>query len=298
MSIIGLKSEVINIPNWIEVIIRSICILVGLFIITKLLGKKQLSKLSFFEYIAGITIGDIAGTLTMDLDLNLTNGITSILIWTIFPIISSILSLRSRKFRKVVEGNATVLIKDGKVMEKNLTKEKYSIDELLSQLRKKQVFQIADVEFATLEPCGEISVLLKREKQPLTVGDMIQNPSAIKEPQTVIMNGKIIDEPLSAIGLNRGWLKEEIEKLGILTENVFLGQVDQYGRLTVDLYDDKIQMPPSSSTQLLLATIKKCEADFELLALQALSKKTKDMYDKHAKWMQEIKNKVGSHIID
>ncbi|MCL6618020.1 MAG: hypothetical protein K6T39_13250, partial [Anoxybacillus ayderensis] len=72
-------------PAWLEVAIRSICILIGLFVITKLLGKKQLSKLSFFEYIVGITIGDIAGSMSMDLDIRFTEGITSILIWSLFP---------------------------------------------------------------------------------------------------------------------------------------------------------------------------------------------------------------------
>ncbi|KHF30569.1 hypothetical protein LR68_00940 [Anoxybacillus sp. BCO1] len=124
-------------PAWLEVAIRSICILIGLFVITKLLGKKQLSKLSFFEYIAGITIGDIAGSMSMDLDIRLTEGITSILIWSLFPVAISIISLRSKKFRDFVEGNSTVFIKNGKILEDNLKKEKYTADELLEQLRKK-----------------------------------------------------------------------------------------------------------------------------------------------------------------
>jgi uncharacterized membrane protein YcaP (DUF421 family) len=137
-------------PGWMEIAVRSVSLIVGLFIITKLLGKKQLSKLSFFEYIAGITIGDIAGTLSMDLELNLINGITSILIWSLFPLLISVISLKSKTFRDFVEGNSTVFIKNGKIMEDNLKKEKYTADELLEQLRKKNVFRVADVEFATL----------------------------------------------------------------------------------------------------------------------------------------------------
>lgn len=150
-------------PDWIEVVIRSVCIIGGLFFITKLLGKKQLSKLSFFEYIVGITVGDIAGTITMDIDLNILNGVVSILIWTLFPIVISHISLKSKKFRDIVEGKATTFIQEGKILEENLKYEKYSTDELLEQLRKKNIFQVSDVEFAILETNGELSVLLKKK---------------------------------------------------------------------------------------------------------------------------------------
>jgi uncharacterized membrane protein YcaP (DUF421 family) len=279
-------------PGWVEIAVRSVSIIVGLFIITKLLGKKQLSKLSFFEYIAGITIGDIAGTLSMDLELNLTNGITSILIWSLFPILISFISLKSKKFRDFIEGNSTVFIKNGKIMEDNLKKEKYTTDELLEQLRKKNVFRVADVEFATLEPCGDISILLKKQHQPLTYGDVHAYFPPIKEPQTVIMDGKILDESLATIGLNRQWVKQELDKIGVAMENVFIGQVDSYGQLTVDLYDDKIQVPPPQEKPLLLAAMKKSEADFEMFALQSNDENAKKMYNKNAKKMANLIERV------
>jgi uncharacterized membrane protein YcaP (DUF421 family) len=279
-------------PAWLEVAIRSVCILIGLFIITKVLGKKQLSKLSFFEYIVGITIGDIAGTISMDLGINLTEGITSILIWALFPVAISYISLKNKKFRDFIEGNSTVFIKNGKIMEENLKKEKYTIDELLEQLRKKNVFRVADVEFATLESNGDLSVLLKRDNQPLRVGDVFPNPAPMKEPQTVIMDGMILDEPLATMGLNRGWLKEELDKQGIAVENVFLAQVDSYGQVTVDLYNDKIQVPQPQQKPLLLAAIKKAQADFELFALQTEDAEARQMYGKNAEKLTEILNKV------
>ncbi|WP_044748642.1 DUF421 domain-containing protein [Bacillus alveayuensis] len=279
-------------PAWLEVAIRSVCILIGLFIITKLLGKKQLSKLSFFEYIVGITVGDIAGTLSMDLGIRLTEGITSILIWALFPVAISYISLKNKKFRDFIEGNSTVFIKNGKIMEKNLKKEKYTIDELLEQLRKKNVFRVADVEFATLESNGDLSILLKRDKQPLKVGDVFPNPAPMKEPQTVIMDGMILDEPLATMGLNRGWLKEELDKQGIAVENVFLAQVDSYGQVTVDLYNDKIQVPQPQQKPLLLAAIKKAQADFELFALQTEDAEARQMYGKNAEKLTQILNKV------
>lgn len=279
-------------PGWLEIAIRSFGILVGLFLITKLLGKKSLSKLSIFEYIVGITIGSIAGTLSMDREIQLSHGITSIAVWASVPIILSFASLKSKKIRDFLEGKATVFIKDGKIMEDNLKKEKYSTDELMSQLRKQQVFKAADVEFAILEPNGDLNVLLKKEQQPLTPKDVLLPVAPVKEPQTVIMDGEIFDEPLATIGLNRGWLKTELEKIGVTVENVFLGQVDDNGQLTVDLFDDKISVPEPIQKPLLLATIKKCQADLELFALSTEFPDVQKMYQHNAEQMEKVLEKV------
>lgn len=275
-------------PEWVEIVIRSFSIIIGLFIISKLLGKKQLSKLSFFEYVVGITIGDIAGTLSMDAELNLVNGIISIFIWAIVPILISYISLKSPRFQEFVEGKPTIFIKNGKIMEDHLKKEKFTAQSLMEQLRKKGIFHAADVEFATLETTGDISVLLKKEKQPLVVGDIIENPAPIKEPQMVIEDGSIIDESLSTMGLSRRWLKEELDKIGVAPENVFLAQVDAYGQLYVDLYDDKLEVPAPQEKQLILASIKKVEADFEIFALQTENWEAKQMYLKNKNKLREM----------
>ncbi|MDQ0162725.1 DUF421 domain-containing protein [Aeribacillus alveayuensis] len=275
-------------PEWVEIVIRSFSIIIGLFIISKLLGKKQLSKLSFFEYVVGITIGDIAGTLSMDAELNLVNGIISIFIWAIVPILISYISLKSPRFQEFVEGKPTIFIKNGKIMEDNLKKEKFTAQSLMEQLRKKGIFHAADVEFATLETTGDISVLLKKEKQPLVVGDIIENPAPIKEPQMVIEDGSIIDESLSTMGLSRRWLKEELDKIGVAPENVFLAQVDAHGQLYVDLYDDKLEVPAPQEKQLILASIKKVEADFEIFALQTENWEAKQMYLKNKNKLREM----------
>jgi uncharacterized membrane protein YcaP (DUF421 family) len=275
-------------PEWVEIVIRSFSIIIGLFIISKLLGKKQLSKLSFFEYVVGITIGDIAGTLSMDAELNLVNGIISIFIWAIVPILISYISLKSPRFQEFVEGKPTIFIKNGKIMEDHLKKEKFTAQSLMEQLRKKGIFHAADVEFATLETTGDISVLLKKEKQPLVVGDIIENPAPIKEPQMVIEDGSIIDESLSTMGLSRRWLKEELDKIGVAPENVFLAQVDAHGQLYVDLYDDKLEVPAPQEKQLILASIKKVEADFEIFALQTENWEAKQMYLKNKNKLREM----------
>ncbi|MGG5741167.1 MULTISPECIES: DUF421 domain-containing protein [Bacillus cereus group] len=281
-----------HLPEWTLVILRSVFILIILFAITKWLGKRQISQLSFFEYIAGMTIGDIAAQVSTGLDSKFFHGVFAILIFAVVPFFTGILSLKNKTARDFFEGKSTVLIKDGKILEDNLKKEKYTSDELLELLRGKDAFSVADVEFAVLEPSGELNVLLKKDRQPLTAKDIGLKVPNEKEPQTVIMDGNVLDEPLSSSGHNRAWLHAELEKLGVVIENVFLGQVDSYGQLTIDIYNDKLQMPSPQNKPLLLASLKKCHADLELFSLETKSKSASDMYSKNAKQVETILNKV------
>ncbi len=225
-------------PDILSTIIRSILLIIGLFIITKLLGKKQLSSLSFFEYIVGITVGDIAGTLSMDPDLSLRDGIASLIIWSFVPFAISLISLRNRAFRRIVEGKSTTFIEHGNIIEKNMRNEKYSLDELMEQLRKKSVFKVADVEFASLDSNGELSVLLKKEKQPLKYEDITNISADDSVPVSLIMDGEIIEENLQKAKLNKEQLLVMIKEQGYEQEEVFYAEIDIKGDISIDLYDE------------------------------------------------------------
>lgn len=279
-------------PDWLNVMLRSLFFLVVLFFITKLLGKKQISQLSFFEYITGITIGNIGAELATKVEHSLFNGVVSIATFSLAPFIAGFISIKSRPFRNFVEGKGTVFIQDGKLLEDNLKKEKYTIDELLELLRKKDVFNVSDVEYAVLEATGDLNVLLKKENQPLTAKDLNLKLAPIKGSETVIMDGEILDESLSTVGRNRLWLKTELVKQGITVENVFLGQINTYGELTVDLYDDKLKVPSPQERPLLWATLKKCQADLELFALSTDSIEAKEMYQVNSLKIQRTIDKI------
>lgn len=279
-------------PDWFMVIVRSFVTMVILFFLTKWLGKRQISQLSFFEYITGITIGSIAAEVSSGLEGNLWHGIYSMVIWAFVPFMIGFLSLKNKTLRNFFEGKGTIFIKDGKVLEDNLKKEKYTIDEMLELLRKNGIFNIADVEFAVLEAGGDLNALLKKDKQPLTAKDIGLKVPSEKEPQTVIMDGEILDEPLTASGHNRRWLRTELEKIGVSVDNVFIGQVDSYGQLTVDIYNDKLQMPAPQEKVLLLASLKKCQADLELFSLESASDEAQKTYKKNAEKLAGILEKV------
>ncbi|MFD1957582.1 DUF421 domain-containing protein [Paenibacillus thailandensis] len=275
-------------PDWLEVAWRTLVAVVILFLLTKLLGKRQVSQLSLFEYITGITIGSLAAYIPLDLESSWYLGLVSLAVWIVVSLGIEFLQLKSKKARDFIDGKGTILIKGGKILEDNLAKERLTLDELMEELRRKNVFRAADVEFAIMEPSGDINVLLTRENQPLTPKHLGVKVGPEYEPQAVIMDGEIMDEPLATIGKNRAWLHTELEKIGAAVENVFLGQVDSYGQLTIDLFDDQIKAPEPQAKASLYATLKKCEADLEMFALSVQDEKAKEMYERCSHQMQRI----------
>jgi uncharacterized membrane protein YcaP (DUF421 family) len=283
-------------PLWTQIVVRSVAAVAVLFLMTRLLGKKQLTQLNFFHYIAGITLGNIAGFISLEMESHFLHGVAAILVWTLIPVGMEWLQLKSKRVRKWFDGQATVLIKDGKVLEDNLKKATFTSDELLEELRKKNAFRLADVEFAVLETNGEVSVLLTKENQPITPKSFGLKVPNEQEPQTVIMDGEILDEPLSTAGLSRGWLTTELEKIGVTRENVYLAQVDSYGGLTVDLYDDLLKTPQPSQRELLWATLRKCEADLELFALATKNRKAKKTYESCVRSLKSVVGQVEPYL--
>ncbi|MFE0557384.1 DUF421 domain-containing protein [Paenibacillus sp. NPDC058910] len=279
-------------PQWLEVVLRTLCAVVVLFLMTKVLGKRQVSQLSFFEYLTGITIGSIAAYISLDLEANWYLGLIGLGVWVGCSLLIEFLQMKSKKARDFIDFKATVLIKDGKILEDNLKKERLTTDELMEQLRKKDVFQVANVEFAIMESSGEINILQTRENLPLTPKDLGIQVAPEKVAQVVVMDGKVMDEPLRVAGFNQGWLVEELDKQGAKIKDVFLAQVDAYGQLTVDLYDDQIQVPQNEERKLLYANLKKCQADLELFSLSTKSKKAKKMYEDCSKEIEQIMAKV------
>lgn len=283
-------------PEWFEVIWRTIFAVVVLFFLTKLLGKRQVSQLSFFEYITGITVGSLAAYISLDTDKTWHLGVISLIVWVAFSLGIEFLQIKSKKARDFIDFKSTVLIKDGKILEDNMKKERLTTDELLAELRKKDVFKLADVEFAIMESDGAINVLLTRENQALTPKDMGIKVAPEKESQAVIMDGKILDEPLDTLNLSRGWLQGQLEKQGLTAENVYLGQVDSYGELTVDLYADKVQVPKPQDKPQLYALLKKCEADLELFSLSTNNKEAKQMYEECSGKLQTLLQSLKPYI--
>ncbi|MFM9329629.1 DUF421 domain-containing protein [Paenibacillus mesotrionivorans] len=229
--------------GWGQITIRAVGALIMLFVLTRILGKKQISQLTFFEYITGIVIGDLAGFLSTDVEADYMHGVIAMIVWFSIPLLAELLAMKSKVVRNLLEGKGTVFIKSGKVLERNLRKERYTTDELLEQLRTKSVFNPADVEFAILEASGDLSVMLKEENQPLTPKDIGQHPKRIRPPQAVIMDGTVQDEGLNALGFNRQWLEQRLQQSGTKVDDVFLAVADENGGMYTDFYKDNFKPP-------------------------------------------------------
>ncbi|QGR00060.1 DUF421 domain-containing protein [Paenibacillus psychroresistens] len=259
-----------------------------LFVIARILGKKQISQLTFFEYIFGITLGELAGFMSTDIEGNYLHGIVALATWFVFAYLFEIITMKSIFLRKLVEGEGTVMIKDGKVLEANLKKERFTGDELMQSLRKKNVFNLADVEFALLESSGNLSVLVKQENQPVTPKDLGVKVVAQPESQIVINDGEIMEEPLAIIGFTKVWLNKELDKRDTPINSVFLGQLDAQGKLYLDLYEDQLDKPRLQNRTILRATLKKCEADLKLFGLATKSKTARKMYAEQVTKIRKI----------
>lgn len=220
--------------------LQSLAAIIILFGFTRLLGKRQLTQLTFFEYIVGITIGNLAGFISVDLEGNWHYGFVALTVWIIISLIIEFTQIKSKKVRDFIDSRSTFLIQDGKVLEDSLKKERISNEELISLLRKKQVFKVEQVDYAIMEPSGEVNVQLKKQYQPVTLSDLNQYPQSEGITYEIIMDGKIMNESLMATGFSTRWLNRKLKEKGTKIQDVFLAQLDKSGNLYIDLYDDNI----------------------------------------------------------
>ncbi len=283
--------------TWIEILVRSI----GLFLLTllfiRIMGKRQLAKMTPFNFISYTIISILVALISTNIIKNLAFGFISLGVWILFTIGLDYLCLASKLIHDWVYGKETILIKNGKVMEENLSQVRFTGEELLRELRSKNVFNLMDVEFALMESTGEINLLLKSDKTPITSHDLGKQVSPQSESQTVILDGNIIDEALTNRELNRGWLNTQLESLGVSLDNIFIGQVDSSGDLYVDLFEDSIQIPKPQVKELIYANLEKAQADLLSFALETENQKAKDMYSNDAQKLQNIVKKLEPYLL-
>jgi len=185
----------------LDIVLRSTVSVIILFILAKIMGKKQISQLTFFDYITGISIGSVAASLA-DESVSYFHGIVSLVIFAAFPIIVSFITIKSIKARRFLEDTPAILVQNGKIVEKNLKKSHYQINDLLEVLRVKGAFNVQDIEFAILEPNGEISVLKKSQKQPVTPSDINISTQYQGLQANLIIDGKIMRNNLKHVNLD------------------------------------------------------------------------------------------------
>ncbi|SFG25144.1 Uncharacterized membrane protein YcaP, DUF421 family [Desulfotomaculum arcticum] len=218
------------------IIIRTVILYAAIVIVMRVMGKREIGQLQPFELVVALMIADLAAIPMQNTGIPLLSGIIPIVILMAAQVTLSYISLKSEKARTVFCGRPSVLVANGKLVEKELRYLRYNINDLLEQLRSKDYPNIADVEFAILETNGQLSVIPKSQKRAVQPEDLKLETKYEGMPVTVVMDGKVVKENLKKINLNEDWLKTELNKFGINDfKKVFFASLDTAGKLFYQL---------------------------------------------------------------
>lgn len=213
---------------------------VVLFVLTKLMGYRQMSQMSMFDYINGITIGSIAAEMATSLEENFVQPLVAMVVYTAAAFFLSWCSSRSIKARRMIEGAPLVLLDKGELYRDNLKKAKIDVSEFLVQCRVNGYFDVSKLETAILEGNGKISFLPKSTERPLTPSDMQLSPPQEYMVANVILDGKIMEENLKHTGKDEKWLRSQIKARGAgKIEDVLLACCDINDQMTVFLKNSR-----------------------------------------------------------
>ncbi|OCL26938.1 hypothetical protein U472_05475 [Orenia metallireducens] len=224
--------------EYLEAVWTTLIIFVLLVVLTRLVGRKLLAQITFFDFVTGVTIGTIAGAYVVN-EVKGNAVLLSPVILVICTLGLGYWTVENLKIRKLVKGEPVVIIQNGKILEKNMFKSRYTLDALEMQLREKDVFDINEVEFAILEPDGELSVLKKTPYNPLTPKDLKLDTEYKGLATEIIKDGEVLEQNLEQNNLDFNWLYQELHAQGIANiQKVMLASLNTDGSLYIDLKDE------------------------------------------------------------
>lgn len=222
-----------EIMDLLDVILRCLVSLITLFFVTKMIGKKQVSQFSLFDYVIGISIGNFAAEMAINLDSSYLHGTIAVVVFGIVAYLVSLLTMKNLKIRKFIIGDPNLLIKDGKILYNSLKKSKFDINDLLEEARINGYFDISDIDYALMEANGKISFLPKVESQNPTNKDLKLKINRKGLCINLIIDGQIIDDALKDAHKNKEWLLSQIKIKGFKLEEIILATLDLEENLKV-----------------------------------------------------------------
>lgn len=223
----------------LKIVWLSLGSLLALFILTKIMGNKEMSQLSMFDYIIGITIGSIAAEMSTALENDFMQPLLAMIIYALASVVISFVSYKSLKVNRFLTGPSLILLDNGEIYRKNLKKAKLDITEFLMQCRTSGYFNLSDIQTAILEPNGKISFLPKAEKRPATPSDMNISVPVDRVVVNVVLDGIVLKENLYHTGNDELWLEKQLVSQGIQNvDNIYLATCDCNNNLSVYLKKD------------------------------------------------------------
>ena len=222
----------------LKVILTSLLSVVTLFLITKIMGHKQMAQLDFFDYITGITIGSIAAELATELEQP-WKPLIALVIYGVISVLLSLLINKVPKVRKYLNGAPTVIMDNGKLSRKNMKKAKMDLNEFLVLCRNAGYFDLNAIQTAVFEYNGTLTILPVSTERPVTPKDMELKPQQETVFTEVILDGRILDENLHKLGLDVTWLQKQLEKQGFRNaKEIYLGVCDKENTLALYVSSD------------------------------------------------------------
>lgn len=220
--------------DFLNICFRTILVLIILFFITKMMGKKQISELNFFDYVVGITIGSIAADISLDIEKNMIAGIAALFIYGFISYIISFVSIKSILARRFFIGVPTVLVEKGKIIESGLKKTKIDVNDLLMGARENGYFNLDEIDYALMEVNGNISFLPKEKEKPVTKRDMKIKCSNEGLTVNAIIDGIYMINNMTAINKDKEWLNHELKVKGYNSyDNILLATIDNNYKVTI-----------------------------------------------------------------
>ncbi|HEX3038103.1 MAG TPA: DUF421 domain-containing protein [Oscillospiraceae bacterium] len=218
----------------LHIFLVSVGSFIALFLLTKLMGDRQMSQLSMFDYIIGITIGSIAAEMATSLEDDFMKPLVAMVVYALLSIILAVVSNKSLKFRKFVEGEPILLFDNGKLYRNNLKKAKLDLNEFLTQCRNAGYFDLNNIQTALLETNGKISFLPKAKERPATPADLSLHPNQEKLVTNVVLDGNIMWENLKSTGNDESWLNKQLDLQGVeKISDIFLATCDCNNKLSI-----------------------------------------------------------------
>ena len=223
-----------KIDETLMIIPRSLLALLILYLVTKIIGKKQASELSLFDYVIGISIGNFAAEMIINLETPYLYGVIAIITFGLISYLVSLLSMKSILIRKVLIGTPTIVIQNGKLLEQNLKKLKMDVNDLLEQARIGGIFDISEIEYAIVEVNGKLSIMPKSENLPVTPKDINKKVEKKDLVANIIIDTKIMTKNLENMHKKIDWLEQELKVKGYRdTAKILLATLDINDKLIV-----------------------------------------------------------------
>lgn len=220
--------------DFLNICFRTILVLIILFFITKMMGKKQISELNFFDYVVGITIGSIAADISLDIEKDMLAGIAALFIYGFISYIISFVSIKSILARRFFIGVPTVLVEKGKIIESGLKKSKIDVNDLLMVARENGYFNLDEIDYALMEVNGNISFLPKENDKPVTKRDMKIKCNSEGLTVNAIIDSKYMVNNMKAINKDKEWLDHELKVNGYDNyDNILLATIDNNYKVTI-----------------------------------------------------------------